>query len=370
MDAPFNADGFVRILSRLGDPNNSWAYTHQGSLTKDMKYVLLDDEGDESALNIKTTTHVIDVSQLRSPRYIGTYTSSEKATDHNQYVVGQYSFQANYNAGLRILRIDDAGNPSTGLVEEAYYDIKPGRDSAETRGAWSVYPYFSSGTILLSSMEEGLFVFRANLQSPPCPRSSEGCGSNALYTNDFLNGEKSYFRIKTIAQPSLPHGGTGGFVGRMLIPGKRKRRVASEDVDVSVTGIRTIRLNARVGLMTPSSKRRYKFTISVTFDNQQVVTTPRKMLGAPAHESYQNYRYYVDVPPGAHGIVQVKYRIAKPAEMGYGNVLLIDNLSISRDVRGSVGAIAASRSAGTIDNEDSGHNIFLNANPKTPLFNE
>ena len=356
VDAPLYEDGFIRILSRFDDPNNSWVYTHQGSLTEDMKYVLLDDEGDESARNIRTTTYVIDVSLLRYPRYIGEYISTERATDHNQYVVAQYSFQANYDAGLRILRIDDPENPRTGLVEEAYFDIEPGRDNAEMKGAWSVYPYFSSGTILLSSTEGGLYVLRANLQSPPCPRSSEVCGSNALYTNDFLTGGKSYLRIKTIAQPSLPRGGNGGFVGRISIPGKRKRQVASEDVDISVTGSRTIQLVAKVGLMNAASKR-YKFTMKVFFDNQQVVTTPRKMLGTSAHDTYQYYRQYVDIPFGAQRIVKVEYRIVKPANKGHRNVLLIDNLSLNRDVRGNVGAIAASRSAG-MTNEDSGYNIF------------
>ena len=355
VDAPLYEDGFIRILSRFDDPNSQWVYTHQGSLTEDMKYVLLDDEGDESARNIKTTTYVIDVSLLRYPRYVGEYISTEKATDHNQYIVGQYSYQANYDAGLRILRIDDPENPRIGLVEEAYFDIEPGRDSSEMKGAWSVYPFFTSGTILVSSTEEGLFVVRANLQVP-CPRSSQGCGSNALYTNDFLTGGKSYSRIKTIAQPSLPRGGNGGFVGRMSIPGKRKRQVASENVDVSVTGSRTIQLVAKVGLMNAASKR-YKFTMKVFFDNQEVVTTPRMMLGAPAHDSYQYYRKYVDVPFGAQSIVKFEYRIVKPAKMGNRNVLLIDNLSINRDLRGSVGTVAASRSAGTM-NEDSGYNVF------------
>ena len=103
--------------------------------------------------------------------------------------------------------------------------------------------------------------------------------------------------------------------------------------------------------------KRYKFSMRIFFDNQAVVTTPRMMLGAPAHDSYQYYRKYVDVPFGAQRIVKVEYRIVKPAKIGDRNVLLIDNLIINRDVRGSVGTIAASRSAGTT-NEDSGYNIF------------
>ena len=81
------------------------------------------------------------------------------------------------------------------------------------------------------------------------------------------------------------------------------------------------------------------------------------MLGTSAHDTYQYYRQYVDIPFGAQRIVKVEYRIVKPANKGHRNVLLIDNLSLNRDVRGNVGAIAASRSAG-MTNEDSGYNIF------------
>mmetsp|Transcript_2368 Transcript_2368/g.6871 ORF Transcript_2368/g.6871 Transcript_2368/m.6871 type:complete len:847 (-) Transcript_2368:55-2595(-) len=354
VDAPHYEDGFIRILSRYDDPYDRWVYTHQGSLTEDMKYILLDDEGDESARNIQTTTYVLDVSLLQSPRYVGEHRSANSATDHNQYIVGPYSYQANYDAGLRILRIDDPDNPRTGLVEEAYFDIEPGRDSSEMKGAWSVYPYFSSGTVLVSSTEEGLYMLRPNLKAAPCPRSSEGCVSNSLYINDFLTGGKSYSRIKPIAQPSIPRGGNGGFVGRISIPDKRKRQVAFEDVDINVVGSRSIQLIANIGLMK-SAPRRYKFSMKVFFDNNEVKTTPRTMLGSSAHESFQYYMNYVGVPFGAQSIVKVEYRIVKPAKNGDKNILLIDSLSINKDVRGSVGAVAA-RSAETVKGD--GYNVF------------
>ena len=38
---------------------------------------------------------------------IGTYIATTPNTDHNQYVRGNYVYQANYGAGLRILKLDD-----------------------------------------------------------------------------------------------------------------------------------------------------------------------------------------------------------------------------------------------------------------------
>lgn len=52
--------------------------------------------------------------------------------------------QANYEAGLRILRIK-AENDQYDLQEVAYFDVFPTRTEAEFNGAWSVYPYYSSG---------------------------------------------------------------------------------------------------------------------------------------------------------------------------------------------------------------------------------
>ena len=36
-------------------------------------------------------------------------------------------------------------------------------NDATLTGSWSVYPYFKSGTIVVSSIERGLFVLKANL---------------------------------------------------------------------------------------------------------------------------------------------------------------------------------------------------------------
>lgn len=351
----------MRVLSRFRPPNEGWVYVHQGSITEDMKYVLMDDEGDEPALQVGTTTHVIDVRNLRKPRFVGKHISNKRAIDHNQYVVGQYSFQANYDAGLQILRIDDPEN--LGLVEEAYFDVEPGHDYPEFKGAWSVYPYFASGTVLVSTIEGGLFVLRPRLQVPPCPRSSEECGSNSLYTNDFLIDGQSYSGIKIIpSPPPLPRGGSGGFVGKISIPNERKRRIASEDVDVDVVAGSTIRLVAKVGLKFDATSK-YKFLMKIFFDNNQVETAPRMMLGASAHESYQYYRRDVNVPSGAQRIVKVQYRIVKSDKMGDRNAVLIDTLSISRGVKGSVSTAAATRSADLVNN-GSGDNVFRHAAPR------
>ncbi len=108
-----------------------------------------------------TGTRIFDVTDLDNPTLAGQYTSSEAAIDHNQYVKGDYSYQANYRAGLRILDISDVANGN--LSEVGYFDVWPADNNAEFNGAWSNYPYFDSGVVIISGIEQGLFVVRPNL---------------------------------------------------------------------------------------------------------------------------------------------------------------------------------------------------------------
>ncbi len=139
-------------------------YTHQGWLTEDHVYFLIDDELDESRNGHNTRTYIWNVSNLDNPALIGSYTSSVSAIDHNQYVKGNYSYQSNYRAGLRILDISDIANGN--LTEAGYFDIYPSSDSPNFNGSWSNYPFFTSGIIVVSGIEQGLYVLRPNLGSP------------------------------------------------------------------------------------------------------------------------------------------------------------------------------------------------------------
>ena len=83
--------------------------------------------------------------------------SENTATDHNLFIVESYMFQSNYSSGLRIFDISQIANP----VEVAFFDTYPADDSSGfTHGAWGNYPFFESGTVIVSSIEEGLFILK------------------------------------------------------------------------------------------------------------------------------------------------------------------------------------------------------------------
>ena len=72
------------------------------------------------------------------------YLSSLTTIDHNQYIVGDTVYQANYEEGLRILHFDQ---PNLALSEIAYFDLNLPESIATFRGIWNAYPYFASSTL-------------------------------------------------------------------------------------------------------------------------------------------------------------------------------------------------------------------------------
>jgi len=135
------------------------AYTHQGWLNDAQTHFIFNDELDEKKGFVsKTTTHVMDVTSLKDVQYLGNYGGRTRAIDHNLYVHGDYVYQANYQAGFNLLKIK---NISTLEFEEAgFFDIYPASDLNEFNGAWSSYAGFKSGTIIVSGLEQGLFMLK------------------------------------------------------------------------------------------------------------------------------------------------------------------------------------------------------------------
>ncbi len=150
-------------ISRTGYAGRG--YTHQGWLTDDQQYLVMDDELDEQNFGHNTRTYMWDVRDLDNPVLMGYYQSTNPAIDHNQFFLGDYLFQANYRAGMRIL---DGSNIASGqLTEIAYFDIYPANNNASFNGAWHVYPYFPSGVVIVSGIGEGLFVLDPHLPNEP-----------------------------------------------------------------------------------------------------------------------------------------------------------------------------------------------------------
>jgi choice-of-anchor B domain-containing protein len=133
-------------------------YTHQGWLTEDHRYYIMGDELDESTFGFNTRTIIFDVSDLDNPVVHFEYEADTAAIDHNGYVLGDEFYLSSYRAGLRVFDISGIDNQN--MVETKFFDTYPESDNANFNGAWSVYPYFASGNIVISDIDRGLFVVR------------------------------------------------------------------------------------------------------------------------------------------------------------------------------------------------------------------
>jgi len=159
-------------------------YAHQGWLTPDQRWFLMNDELDELNFGHNTRTYVWDLQDLDNPQQTFAYTAAVAATDHNLYIRDQYAFLANYKSGLRIL--DLSGIAQADIREVAFFDTYPANDSSGFDGAWSVYPFFDSGTVVVSDISRGLFVLRPQLCEEPAvvqDLSADDAGINAIALN-------------------------------------------------------------------------------------------------------------------------------------------------------------------------------------------
>ena len=74
-------------------------------------------------------------------------------------------YQANYESGLRVWDVSNPEQPR----EIGYFDTTP-NDKANPPGffgAWTAFPYFESGTVIVSSIGEGLFIVKPREQEMP-----------------------------------------------------------------------------------------------------------------------------------------------------------------------------------------------------------
>jgi choice-of-anchor B domain-containing protein len=145
-----------REVSRTG--YDASAYTHQGWLTDDRRYFLVDDEGDERAFKTRTRTFVWDVSDLEAPFIAHVYEGPVESIDHQLFTRGDLAYESNYRSGLRVLALGDLATAPP--REAGFFDIYPADDAPEFNGAWSVFPFFASGTVVVNGIEQGLFVLR------------------------------------------------------------------------------------------------------------------------------------------------------------------------------------------------------------------
>lgn len=140
-------------------------YVHSGWPSADQRFIIVHDELDELRRGINTQIYTLDVSDLGAPSLVTSYIGGTTTTDHNGYTIGNRYYVSHYKRGLVVF---DSTNPRA-LTEIGSFDtyLSPSANSAGTDGAWGVYPFLPSGTVLVSDIENGLFMLKLNETLPP-----------------------------------------------------------------------------------------------------------------------------------------------------------------------------------------------------------
>jgi hypothetical protein len=121
------------------------------------------DELEEIRRGLTTNIYTMNLGDLRAPSIAVSYIGNTTTTDHNGYTKANRYFVSHYRRGLVVF---DASNPSQ-LREIGSFDtfLAPAANTAGTDGAWGVYPFLPSGTVVVSDISNGLFVLKDNTAS-------------------------------------------------------------------------------------------------------------------------------------------------------------------------------------------------------------
>jgi choice-of-anchor B domain-containing protein len=133
----------------LASQATSSNFSHNCWLSDDGATLYTTDEVSGANVDAYDVSDLSDIQQLDLFRP-GTGPGS---IPHNTYVRGNFLLTAWYRDGLRITDATQPGN----LIEVGFYDTSPFSGNG-FNGAWGAYPYLPSGNVLVSDIEEGLFV--------------------------------------------------------------------------------------------------------------------------------------------------------------------------------------------------------------------
>lgn len=134
------------ILATQPTPSN---FTHNTWLSDDSKTLFTTDEVSDSYLatyDISDINNIIELDRFQT-------TPGSGSVVHNTHINDDWAVTSWYTDGVSIV---DGHRPQN-LVEVARYDTYAGSGDGMT-GAWGVYPFLPSGNLVVSNIDEGLFV--------------------------------------------------------------------------------------------------------------------------------------------------------------------------------------------------------------------
>ncbi|MBI3510857.1 MAG: choice-of-anchor B family protein [Bacteroidetes bacterium] len=142
----------------LATQTTTTAFTHNAWPSNGKKYLFTTDENSNSYLT------AYDISNLGNIQAVDKIQSEYPASGsivHNTHIKNNWAITSWYRDGFVITDITRPHN----LVNVGWYDMytpATGGSGNGFNGTWGVYPFFPSGTIVTSNIEDGLYVFTPN----------------------------------------------------------------------------------------------------------------------------------------------------------------------------------------------------------------
>lgn len=137
----------------LQTQNTPSKFTHNTWLSDDSKTLFTTDEVNNSFL---ASYDISDINDIRELSRVQSNPGSNSMV-HNTHVLNDFAVTSWYTDGVVIVD----GNRPENLVIVGNFDTSP-FSGGGSMGCWGVYPYFPSGNIIASDMEQGLFVLGAD----------------------------------------------------------------------------------------------------------------------------------------------------------------------------------------------------------------
>jgi choice-of-anchor B domain-containing protein len=146
-----NKNAPVSINSWMNNPN---PFPHNCAIPNDRRYIYTTDE----TLTPNGKLKVWNKSNLANVILVTTWMPTGITTSivHNVEIYNNLALVAHYSAGVRILDITNPAAPQ----EIAWYDTYPSSNIGDYVGCWGVFMFPSSGKIIASDRQTGLYVLK------------------------------------------------------------------------------------------------------------------------------------------------------------------------------------------------------------------
>lgn len=139
------------MLGTVSTPNT---FTHNAWISDNGEHVFTSDEVSGAfiaAYNVTDLDNIFETDRVQS-------SPGEMVIPHNVHVNNDFLVTSYYTDGVTI---HDAGRPGN-LIEVGNYDTSPNFSGSGYNGCWGAYPFFPSGNIVASDMQEGLYILKPN----------------------------------------------------------------------------------------------------------------------------------------------------------------------------------------------------------------